>query len=82
MVAKTSGNYWSSSENNATNAWNFNFNSTNRRFNNNNKTNANNVRPVFAYRKDSIKKRLHSGGKVPAAPAATIAKAKARQSAP
>ena len=37
-------NYWSSSENNANNAWNQNFDNGNQ--NNNNKTNNNRVRPV------------------------------------
>ena len=37
-------NYWSSSENNANNAWNQNFNNGNQ--NNNNKNNTNYVRPV------------------------------------
>ncbi|MCC7405017.1 MAG: DUF1566 domain-containing protein [Bdellovibrionales bacterium] len=39
-----SSNYWSSTENNNTNAWNFNFN--NGYANNNNKTNNNYVRCV------------------------------------
>lgn len=39
-----SNNYWSSTENNTTNAWNFNFN--NGYINNNNKTNNNYVRCV------------------------------------
>ena len=51
MVAETS-NYWSSTENNKTNAWNFNFN--NGRANNNNKWNNNRVRAVLAYRKFTI----------------------------
>ena len=37
-------NYWSSSENNANNAWNQNFNNGNQ--NNNNRNNENRVRPV------------------------------------
>ena len=41
-----SANYWSSSENNANNAWNFNFNNGNA--NNNNKNNTNYVRAVRA----------------------------------
>jgi len=40
-------NYWSSSENNATNAWNQNFNNGNQ--NNNNKNNNNYVRPVRGF---------------------------------
>ena len=39
-----SNNYWSSTENNATNAWNVNF--SNGSYNNNNKTNNNYVRCV------------------------------------
>lgn len=42
-----SGNYWSSSENDANNAWNQNFNNGNQ--NNNNKTNTNYVRPVRGF---------------------------------
>jgi len=40
-------NYWSSSENDANNAWNQNFNNGNQ--NNNNKNNTNYVRPVRAF---------------------------------
>ncbi|MBR1541457.1 MAG: DUF1566 domain-containing protein [Bacteroidaceae bacterium] len=57
LVAKTS-NYWSSTENSATNAWNFNFN--NGRANNNNKWNSNYVRPVLAFRKIAINRRYAS----------------------
>jgi hypothetical protein len=42
-----SNNYWSSTENNTTNAWNFNFN--NGYINNNNKTNAYYVRCVRSW---------------------------------
>jgi len=45
-------NYWSSSENNATNAWNQNFNNGNQ--NNNNKTNNNRVRPVRGFHRDRM----------------------------
>ena len=40
-------NYWSSSQNNANNAWNQNF--TNGNQNNNNKNNTNGVRPVRGF---------------------------------
>jgi len=33
----TNGNYWSSTQNDATNGWNLNFNSSNSNMNNNNK---------------------------------------------
>jgi len=42
----TNGNYWSSTQNNASNAYNLNFNSGNTNLNNNNKTNGFTVRPV------------------------------------
>lgn len=48
-----SGNFWSSTENNADNAWNMNFNNGNA--NNNNKTNNNRVRAVLAYRNNTVK---------------------------
>jgi uncharacterized protein (TIGR02145 family) len=35
----SNGNYWSSTQNNATNGWNLNFNSSNSNMNNNNKAN-------------------------------------------
>ena len=41
-----SNNYWSATENNATNAWYVNFNNGNTNNNNNNKTNNNRVRCV------------------------------------
>ena len=45
-------NYWSSSENNANNAWNQNFNNGNQ--NNNNKNNTNYVRPVRGFQRDLV----------------------------
>jgi len=52
-----SDNYWSSSENNANNAWNQNFNNGNQ--NNNNKTNTNYVCPVRDFHHGVV---LHVGG--------------------
>lgn len=52
-----SDNYWSSSENDANNAWNQNFNNGNQ--NNNNKTNTNYVRPVRGFHHGVV---LHVGG--------------------
>ena len=52
QVTKTSGNYWSVSENSSANAWNYNAGNGN--WNNNNKVNSNYVRPVFAFRKITI----------------------------
>lgn len=46
-----SDNYWSSGENNATNAWIQNFNNGNQ--NNDNKSNTNHVRPVRGFRHDN-----------------------------
>jgi len=54
LVAETSNNYWSSSENNTNNAWNYNGNNGNA--NNNNKTNNNRVRAVLAYQNNAIMK--------------------------
>ena len=48
MVTQAANNYWSSTENSDTNAWNFNANWG--IMNNNNKSNANYVRPCFAFR--------------------------------
>jgi len=45
-------NYWSSSENNANNAWNQNFNNGNQ--NNNNKNNTNYVRPVRGFQRGLV----------------------------
>ena len=42
----TNGRYWSSEQNNATNAYNLNFNSTSVSVTNNNKANGNSVRCV------------------------------------
>lgn len=47
-----SNNYWSATENNSNNAWNFNSGNWN-----NNKTNNNYVRPLFAYRNNTILKK-------------------------
>lgn len=60
LVTKTSGNYWSSTENDSSNAWNYNFNNSN--FNNNNKTNNNRLRAVFAYRKYTIREFIRHYG--------------------
>ncbi|HCJ46699.1 MAG TPA: hypothetical protein DHV83_03960 [Prevotella sp.] len=48
-----SGNYWSSSENNSDNGWNFNDTGWN---NNNNKSNSNNVRSCLASCINTIEK--------------------------
>ena len=57
LVTKTSANYWSCSEYNATNAWNYN--TGNARWNNNNKTNTTiRVRPVFAFRNNATIKEI------------------------
>ena len=42
----SNGNYWSSTQNDATNGWNLNFNSGNSNMNNNNKANGFSVRCV------------------------------------
>ena len=57
LVTKTSGNYWSVSENSATNAWRYN--AANGNWNNNNKANnTNSVRPVFAFRNNATIKEI------------------------
>ena len=59
MVTQAANNYWSSTENNADNAWNFNANNGN--MNNNNKSNDRYVRPCFAFLKSTIiGARLHT----------------------
>ena len=55
-VASCSGNYWSTTENNNNNAWNFNSDG----WNNNNKTNSNGVRPVLAYRGTYLQKQVQT----------------------
>ena len=40
----SNGNYWSSTQNDATNGWNLNFNSSNSNMNNNNKANGFSIR--------------------------------------
>jgi len=42
----TNGNYWSSTQNDTSNAYNLNFNDSNADWNNNNRTNGFSVRPV------------------------------------
>ena len=50
-----SNNYWSATEFDSDNAWNYNFN--NGRFWWNNKTNNNYIRAALAYRVNAMKKR-------------------------
>ncbi|MBQ8988375.1 MAG: hypothetical protein IJ067_01615 [Prevotella sp.] len=62
-MASCSDNYWSTTENNNNNAWNFNSNG----WNNNNKTNSNGVRPVslivgHTYRSEVQSKMIRERG--------------------